>query len=94
MAEADTATQASRPGTLAPAAARPGGGRTPQPLRWRLVELLSSYLPLLLMGVLAMGTWWLVKNTPLSDDPRIAAALHAAGPAARADRGRRAAPLP
>lgn len=75
MAEADAAAQDSRPAPLAPAAARPGGRRTPQPLRWRLVELLSSYLPLVLMGVLAMGTWWLVKNTPLSDDPRVAAPL-------------------
>jgi lipopolysaccharide export system protein LptC len=31
----------------------------------RLLQPLTTYLPLLLMGVLAMGTWWLVKNTPL-----------------------------
>ncbi|MFM2449804.1 MAG: hypothetical protein RIS44_2254 [Pseudomonadota bacterium] len=31
----------------------------------RLVQPLTTYLPLLLMGVLALGTWWLVKNTPL-----------------------------
>ncbi|MBL8303432.1 MAG: LPS export ABC transporter periplasmic protein LptC [Ideonella sp.] len=30
----------------------------------RLVELVSAYLPLLLMGLLALGTWWLVKNSP------------------------------
>jgi lipopolysaccharide export system protein LptC len=31
----------------------------------RLLEAVSTYLPLLLMGVLAMGSWWLVKNSPL-----------------------------
>lgn len=36
--------------------------RQPWQLRWR--DVLSSYLPLLLMGALALATWWLVKNTP------------------------------
>jgi len=36
-----------------------GGG-----LRMRMRELLGAYLPLLLMALLALGTWWLVKNTP------------------------------
>lgn len=36
----------------------------PMPWHWRLREALSSYLPLLLMGVLALATWWLVNNTP------------------------------
>ena len=40
-----------------------------QPLAWRLQSLLSNYLPLLLMALLASGTWWLVKNTPLLDAP-------------------------
>ncbi len=31
----------------------------------RIAELLSAYLPLLLMALLASGTWWLVKNTPV-----------------------------
>lgn len=47
----------------------PGG---PQPstvvraLPWhlRLRDLLSAYLPLLLMALLALSTWWLVKHTP------------------------------
>jgi lipopolysaccharide export system protein LptC len=30
----------------------------------------STYLPVLLMGLLAMGTWWLVKNTPLFEAQR------------------------
>jgi lipopolysaccharide export system protein LptC len=29
-----------------------------------LRDALSTYLPLLLMALLALGTWWLVKNTP------------------------------
>jgi lipopolysaccharide export system protein LptC len=40
--------------------ARPRGGG----LRMRMRELLGAYLPLLLMALLALGTWWLVKNTP------------------------------
>ncbi len=32
-------------------------------------ELLSAYLPMLLMSVLALGTWWLVKNTPVPLSP-------------------------
>lgn len=43
--------------------------RPPQPWIWRVQQLLSNYLPLLLMAVLASGTWWLVKNTPLLGDP-------------------------
>ncbi|KAB2876002.1 MAG: LPS export ABC transporter periplasmic protein LptC [Ideonella sp.] len=30
----------------------------------RLRELVGAYLPLLLMLLLALGTWWLVKHTP------------------------------
>jgi lipopolysaccharide export system protein LptC len=33
-------------------------------VRPRLRELLGAYLPLVLMALLALGTWWLVKNTP------------------------------
>ena len=40
-----------------------------RPLLWRVQTLLSNYLPLLLMAMLASGTWWLVKNTPLIDAP-------------------------
>lgn len=32
-------------------------------------ELLSAYLPLVLMSMLALGTWWLIKNTPLPLGP-------------------------
>lgn len=51
------------PVTLGPAAdvgAVRGGEPWPQRLRRRL----SAYLPLLLMALLALSTWWLVKHTP------------------------------
>jgi len=51
------------PVTLGPAAdvgAARGGEPWPQRLRRRL----SAYLPLLLMALLALSTWWLVKHTP------------------------------
>ncbi len=48
---------------LAPVA--PGAPRQPRaPLHHRLRDLLSAYLPLLLMLLLALATWWLAKNSP------------------------------
>jgi lipopolysaccharide export system protein LptC len=47
--------------------------RPRQPWLWRLGQLLSAYLPVLLMAALALGTWWLVRNTPRTDVPREAA---------------------
>jgi lipopolysaccharide export system protein LptC len=44
--------------------------RPPQSWHQRLRELLSTYLPVLLMLLLALGTWWLVKNTPRPDAPQ------------------------
>lgn len=41
----------------------------------RIVDAASAYLPLMLMAVLALGTWWLVKNTPLFEGARPAAPL-------------------
>lgn len=49
----------SRPGSAAGQ-----GARAPQPWVRRVLQGLSSYLPLLLMALLAAGTWWLVRNTP------------------------------
>lgn len=37
------------------------------PWHLRLLDALTAYLPVLLMLLLALGTWWLVKNTPVSD---------------------------
>ena len=45
------------------------------PWPMRLLDLVSAYLPLLMMGVLASGTWWLVRNAPGVDVPREAAPL-------------------
>ena len=46
-------------------------------LRWprRVLDGASAYLPLLLMALLALGTWWLVKNTPLFETARTPAPL-------------------
>ncbi|MBE7419778.1 MAG: LPS export ABC transporter periplasmic protein LptC [Ideonella sp.] len=54
-----------------PAAVR-GSRGAPWRLRWR--ELLGAYLPLLLMVLLALGTWWLVKHTPRPPAPEDAVA--------------------
>lgn len=45
--------------------------RAPVQLPWglRLREAVLSYLPLLLMALLALATWWLVKNTPSAPVP-------------------------
>jgi lipopolysaccharide export system protein LptC len=45
------------------------------PWAWRVLDTASAYLPLLLMAALALGTWWLVKNTPLLEDDRVLAPL-------------------
>ena len=39
----------------------------------RVIDTVSTYLPVLLMAVLALGTWWLVKNTPVLDNERLVA---------------------
>jgi lipopolysaccharide export system protein LptC len=46
------------------------GDTPPAPPRQRrsALSLLSAYLPLLLMAFLALGTWWLAKNTPIPGD--------------------------
>jgi lipopolysaccharide export system protein LptC len=44
------------------------------PWHLRLIELASAYLPMLLMALLALGTWWLVKNTPVPEAERAAVA--------------------
>ena len=54
---------------LPAAAAQTAPPRPRQPLWWRFGQLLSAYLPLVLMGLLALATWWLVQNTPRIADP-------------------------
>jgi len=50
------------PVVLGPAPDR--GARPRQPLSYRLRVLIGTYFPLLLMALLALSTWFLVKNTP------------------------------
>jgi lipopolysaccharide export system protein LptC len=54
-----------------PAAVQPPR-RVALPWHLRVLELLGAYLPVLLMALLALGTWWLVKNTPLPEAERAA----------------------
>jgi lipopolysaccharide export system protein LptC len=53
----------------------PAGSPRRTRLAWslRLRGLLGTSLPLLLMALLALGTWWLVKNSPKSPTARPAA---------------------
>jgi lipopolysaccharide export system protein LptC len=37
------------------------------PWHLRFLDLASAYLPLILMAVLAAGTWWLVRNAPVTE---------------------------
>ena len=48
---------------------RPSEPRPPLPWGVRVRDALTAYLPLLLMVALALGTWWLVKNTPVLAPP-------------------------
>jgi lipopolysaccharide export system protein LptC len=50
------------PISLGPAAQ--AGAATGHALASALREVLSAYLPLLLMALLALASWWLVKNSP------------------------------
>jgi lipopolysaccharide export system protein LptC len=56
----------------------PGRGNLPQQLKnvWslllRLWDSTAIYMPLLMMGVLALGTYWLVRNTPVFNAPEAA----------------------
>ena len=52
---------------LAPPRTQPARPR--QPWSWRLGQWVSAYLPLLLMALLALGTWWLVQHTPRAVAP-------------------------
>lgn len=50
----------------------PAPGSAPRlrvPWHRRLRDTVSAYLPLLLMTLLALLTWWLVKNTPVPGAP-------------------------
>ncbi|MCW5635534.1 MAG: LPS export ABC transporter periplasmic protein LptC [Rubrivivax sp.] len=53
----------------------PSVRRVRVPWHLRLRDLLSAYLPLLLMGLIALATWWLVKQTPVPQPPAAAPAV-------------------
>ncbi len=55
---------------LALPAALAAGPRAVEPWQRRLLGSLVSSLPLVLMLLLALGTWWLVKNSPGPAGPR------------------------
>jgi lipopolysaccharide export system protein LptC len=58
------------------AAAEARGPNLPvEPWAARLGRVVMSYLPLLVMALLALGTWWLVENTPVSAGPGAVAPL-------------------
>ena len=44
--------------------------RTAAPWPARVVDAVGAYLPLLVMALMALGSWWLVKNTPVAEGPR------------------------
>ena len=60
-------------GDLAVLAPAPAIDRRRLRLPWhlRLLEALTAYLPVLLMGLLALGTWWLVNITPKPEAERV-----------------------
>ena len=60
---------AAAPSALDVAPAGPPGPRPRPALGYRLQQALASYLPLLLMGLLALGTTWLVQHTPVPPGP-------------------------
>lgn len=49
--------------------------RTAVPWHLRLRDAASAYLPLLLMLLIALATWWLVKHTPVPEPPAAAPAV-------------------
>lgn len=55
---------------LSPAQAGRLPPRPALPWHHRLRELLVTYLPVVLMLLLALGSWWLVKSTPQAEEPR------------------------
>jgi lipopolysaccharide export system protein LptC len=61
---------------LAGAVTPPPLQRQAQALPWRVrvLDAVATYLPLLLMGLLALGSWWLVKNSPIAEAPQAAEA--------------------
>ena len=64
----------SRESTLDPAT-EPVARRYVLPWYHRALRSMSAYAPLLLMALVALATWWLVKNTPVLQGAKPAAPL-------------------
>ena len=62
------------PPPLPPEAAPAAQRALAAPWPGRLLDAVSAYLPVLLMGLLALGTWWLIKSTPVPGGERAAVA--------------------
>ena len=61
---------------IVPLVVRPAAAPTvSRPWGQRLMDALESYLPVFLMGLLALATWWLVKHTPVPQPERASAPL-------------------
>ena len=60
---------AAEPSSLDVAPAGPPAARHQPALGYRVQQALASYLPLLLMGLLALGTTWLAQHTPVPPGP-------------------------
>jgi lipopolysaccharide export system protein LptC len=58
------------PQTLAPA--QPRATKAVQPWHWKTRQWAMAYMPILLMSLLAAGTWWLIKNSPTTASPQTA----------------------
>jgi lipopolysaccharide export system protein LptC len=54
----------------------PAAVRRAPALPWlrRIVDVALAYLPMLVMAALALGSWWLVKQTPVAEGPTAASA--------------------
>lgn len=49
--------------------------RQPWSSGWRLWDRISIYLPVVMMGTLALATYWLVRNSPVFSAPEVARAV-------------------
>jgi lipopolysaccharide export system protein LptC len=66
----DVVTTLTGPAPLdaVPPAPQPVWPRLPWHLR--LLRTVTAYMPLVVMALLALFTWWLVRNSPVADEPR------------------------
>ena len=70
MVTGNAALNAANDAALQPVDERVAVHRLLLPWYRRVADAVSNYLPLVLMALLALGTWSLVKNTPVSQDEK------------------------